>query len=395
MHHTTADLLLVEDDEVDAETVTRALARISSGEIRYHWVRTLAEALDHLSVHRPDIVLSDLSLPDAAGLTAVEEILAVAPDCSLVVQTHVDSSDDIPFRALRLGAQDYLCKKEISPSVLERTIRYSLVRSETRRQLAAAQAERDHADTELDDFAHVVAHDLRGPVRTARLFADRLLHQIGTRESELRLPAEADRLVDDFGRRLDDSLGRVDRMILSMLDYASLRQYSVCPTSVWVRLIVEDALAAVAADLDDAAATVRVVGDAWALVEPALLVRVLTNVIANATKYRRPDVPLEIDIEVSTHREVVRMTIADNGKGLPPGDAERAFRILERLDPTCSDGLGFGLAICRRILDAMGGSIRFRRQEAPGATVVIELVPGDRVPAPEATGLQQEPATAA
>ncbi len=374
MHHTTADLLLVEDDDVDAETVSRALQRIESGEFRLHWVRSLGEALDHLASHRPDIILSDLTLPDADGLTAVEEILDVAPDCSLVVQTHLGDEDETPFRALRLGAQDYLCKNEISPSVLERTIRYALVRSETRRELAAVQAERDHADTDLDDFAHVVAHDLRGPVRTARLFADRLLHQIGP---------TGDEVVSDFGRRLDDSLGRVDRMILSMLDYASLRQREAFLEPTWLRPVVDDAIAAVAADLDAVGGTVRITGDAAVEVESELLLRVITNVVINSTKYRRPDVPLEIDVDIAAHGDTVRLTIADNGKGIDPRDAERAFRILERLDPSCSDGLGFGLAICRRILATMGGGIRFRRHSPPGATIVIELVPAPTVPSPD------------
>lgn len=368
MHHHTADLLLVEDDGVDAEVVGRALRGITSGEFRLHWVRSLGDALAYLREHQADIVLADLSLPDAKGLEAVGEILAVAPDCSLVVQTHSDD-DEVPFDALRMGAQDYLRKDEISPALLERTIRYAIVRAQTRKELAHTQAQLDHADTDLDEFAHVVAHDLRGPVRTARLFADRLLHQLGDARSETTA---------DFGRRLDDSLGRVDRMILSMLDYASLRGREAYPRPIPLRPLIEEAVETLAADLTDAGASVHIDGDAIVLAEPELLARVVMNVVANSAKYRRPEVPLEIDITIGRRAGDVVVTITDNGKGVQPHDAERAFRILERLDPACSDGLGFGLAICRRIMTSMGGSISFQPVPPPGAVIEMSIPPAPR-----------------
>ncbi|MET0789008.1 MAG: SpoIIE family protein phosphatase [Cellulomonas sp.] len=115
-------LLLVEDDEGDAILVREHLDDAGL-HVDLTWVRTLDEAIDRLDV---DLVLLDLGLPDAIGITALERLLgAGAP--AVVVLTGL-SGTDVGLAAVAAGAQDYLVKGEVDGELLGRSIRYAIQR---------------------------------------------------------------------------------------------------------------------------------------------------------------------------------------------------------------------------------------------------------------------------
>lgn len=343
-------VLLIEDDPIDAELILRGLARIPESALDVRWVTSLELARRAVDELMPEIVLTDLSLPDARNLEVVSALVAICGDASLIIQTGLDD-DETPIRALELGAQDFLRKGFITPDVLGRAIRYALARSRTQTELLRAKQEREESVHELDGFAHVVAHDLRAPVRTARLFADRLLNEIRSDDPTIR----------DYGDRLESSLEKVDRMILSMLDYASLRGMAGNTVAVDVAECVAQCDELIRADLVAADGTIRIDVPPGLVVgaDEEQLTRVLLNLLANSVKYRRDDVPIEIEIAARCTEGTVTIDVRDNGTGVAAEDAERAFEVLERLDPRRSSGLGFGLAISRRIVEGFGGSIRF------------------------------------
>ncbi len=362
-------VLLIEDDPVDAELILRGLARISKSSLDVRWVTSLETAREAVATLNPQIVLTDLTLPDATDLEVIPVLVGLCNEASLIVQTGVDD-EEMPIRALELGAQDVLRKGFITPDVLDRAIRYALARSRTQAELLGAQREREKSANELDGFAHVVAHDLRAPVRTARLFADRLLNEIDS----------DDPVVVDFGNRLESSLEKVDRMILSMLDFASLR--GLVPTGVPVDVAdcVTQCVQLIKADLAGADGTICVDVEEGLQVnaDEEQLTRVLLNLLANSVKYCRDDVPVEIEISARrTQQQTIIVDVVDNGTGVDASNAERAFEVLERLDPRRSTGLGFGLAISRRIVEGYGGRIRFVHDRPNGAHLQIVFPTGD------------------
>lgn len=357
-------LLLIEDDGIDAELVLRGLKRIPRSSLEIRWVTSLAEAQAAITEHQPQILLTDLTLPDARNLEVVTALRSLCADASLIVQTGIDD-DRTPIAALELGAQDFLPKGSITPDVLGRAIRYALARSRTQAELIRAQLESEQSAHELDDFAHVVAHDLRAPVRTARLFADRLLHEM----------ASDNETILDYGTRLETSLEKVDRMILSMLDYASLRGLGLHAEEVCVAPCVAQSVQLVKGDLAEANGAIRLNVDRGLVVaaDEEQLNRVLLNLLSNAVKYRSDHIGLEIDVSARLVGSNVVIDVIDNGPGVSDSDAERAFEVLERLDPCRANGLGFGLAISRRIIEGFGGTIRFIGNRSVGAQVQIVL----------------------
>ena len=129
----TPMLLLVEDDEIFVELTQTILAERGLTDDQTLVASSMADASLALCAHEIDLVLADLSLPDAHGLEVVRRCKEVAPDVPIIVLTA--SRDDLAMEALAQGAQDYLIKGEFDDEDLMRSIRYSIARSRSDAQL--------------------------------------------------------------------------------------------------------------------------------------------------------------------------------------------------------------------------------------------------------------------
>ncbi len=359
------NILVVEDNELDAERLSRHLRRDTKVAWTVTWVRDLAEAEAVLDESQFDAVLLDLSLPDAIGFEALTTLIDANPHCPVVVQSGIEDNS-VAAEAIVNGAQDFLAKSNITASSLARSVNHAM----TRYRLQATHAALMASNIELDDFAHVVAHDLRAPVRTARLLANRLMANVEPNNSESSVDVEA----LDLSSRLDAVLKRLDSMVLGMLEYSGLR--AVSPELEPVCLY--DALAAAFADLQaDGEAvsltySIDVDPDITVRANRVMLQRVLVNLFANSVKFAKPSVPLKITASITDHQEIIRLRIKDNGVGIPSGAHEQIFELTERLDHGAA-GLGFGLAICRRCMGKMDGTIYFDPTVQDGAPAVLTM----------------------
>ncbi|MBB5133990.1 serine phosphatase RsbU (regulator of sigma subunit) [Thermocatellispora tengchongensis] len=118
-------LLLIEDDAGDAFLVEELLGQ-SDTPPKITWVRSMAECRARLT---PDVqcVIVDLSLPDATGLEALEQVLDLAPYAAVLVLTGLDDAH-VGAAAVAAGAQDYLVKQDVDARLLGRAVRYALER---------------------------------------------------------------------------------------------------------------------------------------------------------------------------------------------------------------------------------------------------------------------------
>ncbi len=366
---TPITLLLVEDDHVDARLVQAWLHRAEVS-FEIHHVTGLRAALDQLQDWTPDLIVSDLGLPDAQGAQAAERLIEAAPDVPLVVLTgSVDSA--LAIQALEAGAEDYINKDQLSEDTLRRAIAFAMTRRQARRKVGALTSSLEEADSDLGEFAHMVAHDVRAPLRTSRLLAEAIVMALEDKE---------DPLVVDLGQRLDQTLGHLDRLVLSMLAYSGLRGPAPTAEAVFAHDVAVEAIDSLSADLAEAGATVCVDidPDVRVMADAESLSRAIENVVSNSVKFRRPDVPLTVSIRAAVVDRRVRVEIEDNGVGIPAANREQVFRALERLDRTI-DGSGLGLSICRRLLKAIGGDVWVEAREAPGTIVVLDLAPAKNV----------------
>jgi two-component system, cell cycle response regulator len=121
------DVLLVEDNPLDAHLVRAVLERVGDGSIAVSHSDHLGHALSRLAQRSFDVVLLDLFLPDAAGVETLRQVLAQAPELPVVVLTGRHDRD-AALQAVREGAQDYLVKGQLEGEVLLRALGYAIER---------------------------------------------------------------------------------------------------------------------------------------------------------------------------------------------------------------------------------------------------------------------------
>jgi PAS domain S-box-containing protein len=126
-------VLLIEDNPDDAELIRRKLDR-SDTRFSITSVTRLQDGLDHLARNKPDLILSDLGLPDSHGLDTVTKILLDSPHVPLVVLSGFDD-EAIAIKAVKSGAQDYLVKGQLEDTQIERPLSYAIERARLQQEL--------------------------------------------------------------------------------------------------------------------------------------------------------------------------------------------------------------------------------------------------------------------
>jgi diguanylate cyclase (GGDEF)-like protein/PAS domain S-box-containing protein len=164
-------LLLVEDNPGDARLLREMLNDQGLNETEMTHVARLSEAEKHLESNKVDIILLDLGLPDAHGLSAVRRAHAVAPRVPLVVLTGMDD-ELLAAQALQEGAQDYLIKGQIEARGLMRALRYAIERKAMEEALFV---EKERAQVTLNCIGDAVAcTDSSGNITFLNLVAEKM-----------------------------------------------------------------------------------------------------------------------------------------------------------------------------------------------------------------------------
>ncbi len=126
-------ILLVEDNPPDARLIREMLVEAGMARFRIVHADRLAKALAALTEERLDVVLLDLSLPDAHGLETLKRVRTAAPGLPIVVLTH-HQDEHLALQAVRMGAQDYLIKGDGRSAPLVRSIRHVIERKQAEEQ---------------------------------------------------------------------------------------------------------------------------------------------------------------------------------------------------------------------------------------------------------------------
>ncbi len=239
---------------------------------------------------------------------------------------------------------------------------------ELKLQVEERTRELRNSNNDLQQFAHVVSHDLKEPVRKVLNFSNMLLN--GARHD----PETANL----FARKINRSTRRLSVIIDDILKY-SASDHSMDEI---VTIDLNDIICAVRNDLElsirEKQASFRV--DHMPVIEgySILIYQLFFNLISNSLKFSRPGVAPIIIIKAGSHmhdnREFVRITVADNGVGFENKYADNIFQTFTRLNSRDKyDGTGLGLALCRKNVVRHSGTIQASGRLYEGATFTITL----------------------
>ncbi len=203
------------------------------------------------------------------------------------------------------------------------------------------------SNSDLEQFAYVASHDLQEPLRKVASFCQLLEQRYGDQLDERGLTY--------IGFAVDGAK-RMQALISDLLDFSRVghttESFEVCN--------LDEIVAAVLDRLEEAVgdAVIRVAPLPHVLGDPVLYDALLQNLVGNAVKYRRLDVPLEVDLTVERSGGLWTFSCLDNGIGIEPRFREQVFVIFQRLHGRDAFvGTGIGLALCKKIVEFSGGRI--------------------------------------
>jgi PAS domain S-box-containing protein len=231
-------------------------------------------------------------------------------------------------------------------------------------ELEQRVTEREQANTELEAFSYSVSHDLRAPLRAIEGFSDIILTDFGS-----QLPPPAIALLKNIVR----SSVRMNRLVQDLLDYSRLNRIDIPTSTVNLAATLKDVCDQLPEGSRDKVAC-AVQSPLNVCAHQATLTQVLFNLINNGLKFCTPGQTPHVEVAAHRGANSIVIEVRDNGIGIAKQHQERIFQVFERLHSTDAyPGTGIGLAIVKRGITRMGGTVRVESEPGKGSTFFISL----------------------
>ncbi len=238
----------------------------------------------------------------------------------------------------------------------------------------ASNLERSNRD--LMDFANIASHDLQEPLRKISTFGDLLL---------IRHSETLDQQGKDYLDRIRSSANRMQNLIIDLLTYSRISTTAQPVDLVDLNDILHQVLTDLELQIEQNEAIINYTDLGKIYADPVQMQQLFLNLIGNSLKFRKPDVPVIVDIVGEAHSmpesnfgngnaRFYEIAISDNGIGFNPKYVDRIFQPFQRLHPREQyEGTGMGLAICRKIVERHDGEITVQSQPGQGTTFIVKL----------------------
>jgi PAS domain S-box-containing protein len=226
------------------------------------------------------------------------------------------------------------------------------------------------ANAELEEFAYRTSHDLRSPIASS----------LGLLAIARDMLAEGETAaVEQTLGRMERNFRRLDHLIQSIITLTRNRLMEEDEAPIAVAAVIAEAIDALS-HLDDVqriAIENHVAEELTIVAKPSKFHVAIGNMLSNAVKYHDPqEAQPRIDIRADRQAGRVRISVEDNGLGVPPASRHLLFQMFKRLHPKRSFGSGLGLYILRKSAEGLGGTALYEAREK-GSRFVIELPEGE------------------
>ena len=341
--------------------------------------RTLAvQKLAHINDERDWTFAGMLGvfLLTVCGIVSMVQLMVLRPlnRLRLEARTVTEGAFDTPLT--QNGPQDI---RALSSGLEAMRARLVLALDATERQREALMQQKNTLDTqteelrrsneELEQFAYVASHDLQEPLRKVASFCQLIEKRYGE-------------MLDERGKQyIDyavDGAKRMQILINDLLTFSRVGRLNDRRERVELRSCLDDALDRLEYAVQDCGAKVELARPLPAVDgDPSLLSMLWQNLVGNALKFRSPDRPAQVVITwmpEPDHAGFVRISVADNGIGIPPEFTEKVFVIFQRLHSReAYSGTGIGLALCKKIVEHHGGRIWIETEQPVGTRFSFTL----------------------
>lgn len=249
-------------------------------------------------------------------------------------------------------------------------------RQRTERMLEQKTKELSRSNSELEQFAYIVSHDLQEPLRKVMAFGERLITKCGETISNDG---------KEYVERMQSASERMKTLITDLLAYSRVKTKAQPFTQVDLGKVAQEVLSDLEVKIEKTGGCVKI-GDLPTIeADPLQMRQLFQNLIGNALKFHRKDESPVVEVQASImecqdkknkylHTRLCQITVEDNGIGFDEKYAERIFGIFQRLHGRDEyEGTGIGLAICQKIAERHGGDIKAKSALGKGAKFIITL----------------------
>ena len=354
--------LLVEDNQLDAELVLRALGK-NDFDVSAVIVMDEAAFVKALLAHSPEIVLADYNLPGWKGMEALNVLRRQNLDIPLVVVSGA-LGDVTAVECIKQGATDYVLKDGLArlPEVVRRALREKHergLRHQAEKDLAKKADELARSNADLEQFAYVASHDLQEPLRMVAAYTQLLAE---------RYRGKLDENADKFIGYASEGAVRMQVLIQDLLAFSRVGRKEGTLADVDCNAVLDELRQTLTAAIQESAADIRYENLPSVWVDRTQMVQIFQNLIGNAIKFRGKEPPA-ISVQAEHKGDDWLFSVKDNGIGIAPEYADNIFVVFQRLHArTEYPGNGIGLAICKKIVERYGGRIWVESQTAAGST---------------------------
>jgi signal transduction histidine kinase len=358
-----------------------AIASIAMATLLWIWTEEFFALQSPFLLFYPAIVVASLHLGRGPGLLTIAlSVLSIAafidsPSTWLNLEEPTDITDILLFVAVAVGLV-FLIEAQRRARRAAEVARAEAQDHSVRLEREVAERVRAEellrrSNEDLEDFGHIVSHDLKEPLRGIAITAESLAQDYGGSLGE-------------DGRNRLETLVKLPRRMASLLD--ALLEYSrvgradlaVAPTDV--KQVVGEVCDGLRPWLEEHHARVEVDGPLPAATcDRARLGQVFSNLIANGVKYNESAEP-RVRVGARQDDGTPVFYVADNGIGIEPKHAPRLFRMFSRLHgrERYGGGTGSGLALTKKTVERHGGRIWFESTPGQGTTFYFTLANGER-----------------
>lgn len=348
-------ILLVEDNPNDAMLVRKRLGESESSflpdTVDLHHVESLEAAFESLDDQQFDLLLLDLGLPESSGAKTYARAREEIPSLPIVVLTAL-KDEETAVELLQQGAQDYVNKSSLTEEKLVKSVRYAMERQERKQQLQTRTEQ-------LEVLTRILRHDISNDTQVLQIWSHGLLEKVDEQHKEdvqkiLQTVEHIQELTTNTKAFIETITGTSD------LETKPIRLDNV----------LRDELQKARSRYEKAN---FLVGEFPAVVIRAngLLSSVFRNLLNNAVQHA--DGKATVAVAVEANAEMARVTITDNGPGVPDDRKDEIFGKGDRgLE---SEGTGIGLYLVYTLVTAFGGDVwvEDRPDDGSGAAFVVEL----------------------
>ena len=251
-------------------------------------------------------------------------------------------------------------------------------RKEAEERINGYILELERSNQELEEFAYVASHDLQEPLRKIQTFGELLKTQLSE-----TLPHDA----ADSLNRMVTAAARMRTLIRSLLTYSRVTTKARPFQTVDMEIVTREAVSNLEAVIEQKQAHIDIGPLPVVEADPNQMLQLMQNLILNSLKFQKqgniPHVRIwaptigTSDGPTSTeppHPVLGEIRVQDNGIGFDERHLDRIFIAFQRLHGRSAyEGVGIGLAICRKIVDRHGGDITAKSTPDRGSTFVVRL----------------------